>query len=107
MPRRLLLVKLRRMGLLQRKEKRGNKGKKAGKKSTGGGGRRRGEGAGGRVDVALLRRLYEEHKAHPDHLNTIAALLPGGKTVKQVGPRELPCVGAGQRRAVVRALGLG
>ncbi len=94
MPRNLLLVKLRRMGLLQRKGKRSKKDKKAGKRSTGGGGRRRGEGGGSsRVDVALLRRLYEEHKAHPDHLNTIAALLPGGKTVKQVGAGELPWVG--------------
>ncbi|GLI61645.1 hypothetical protein VaNZ11_004068, partial [Volvox africanus] len=73
-PANVVAAKLRQMGLLKRGADKEAKGKKRG------GGR---EG-GGLVDVVALRRLHEEHKNRPDYLNVIAALLPGGKTVKQV-----------------------
>ncbi|EFJ46824.1 hypothetical protein VOLCADRAFT_92689 [Volvox carteri f. nagariensis] len=81
-PAAAVTKKLRQMGLMKRDKQKRRKG--AGRE--GGEEKRRGSrrGGGGEVDVAALRRLYEEHKARPDHLNVIAAFLPGGKTVKQV-----------------------
>ncbi|KAG2492461.1 hypothetical protein HYH03_009402 [Edaphochlamys debaryana] len=75
--------KLRQMGLLP-----GGKGRrkdpKGGGKKRGGGRGGRGRGGEGGVDLAALRALWEAHRSQPDHLNVIAALLPGGRSVKQV-----------------------
>ncbi|GLC44839.1 hypothetical protein PLESTF_001102100 [Pleodorina starrii] len=89
---RAVARKLRQMGLLKGARDREHRNKKhrdkkggAAKRAAGGGGRGgRGGGEGGQVDVGALRRLWEEHRSRADHLNVIAALLPGGKTVKQI-----------------------
>ncbi|GIM10269.1 hypothetical protein Vretimale_14059, partial [Volvox reticuliferus] len=77
-PATAVAAKLRKMGLLKRVRK------DAAARNKGRGGKQRGGAEGGPADVAALRRLYEEHRSRPDYLNVISALLPGGKTVKQV-----------------------